>query len=64
MNGKEVNSTAAQQCVQRTAGSLRDLQAFSWLQVFSAIKPLSTPAPCPPLTQAVGRLSQNEDYIE
>ena len=44
---------AAQQCVQRTAGTLRDLQAFFSLRVFSAIRLLSPPAPCPPLTRAV-----------
>jgi hypothetical protein len=35
--------------VQRTAGSLRDLQAFSLLEVFSALRLLSAPAPRPPL---------------
>jgi hypothetical protein len=45
---------AFQQSVQRTAGSLRDLQVFFWLDVFSALKLLSTPAPRPPLTQTVG----------
>ena len=37
-------SPAVQQCVQRTAGSLRDLQAVFWLQVFSTSQSLSTPA--------------------
>ena len=44
---------AAQQCVQRTAGSLRVLQAGFWLRVFPALRLLPTPAPCPPLTPAV-----------
>jgi len=39
--------------VQRTAGIQCDLQAFSWLEVFSALRLLSAPAPRPPLTQTV-----------
>ena len=50
-----VPAKSAQQGVQRTAGTLRDLQAVSWLQAFSALRLLSAPAPCPPLTRAVRR---------
>ena len=38
----------AQHGVQRTAGILRDLQAFFWLQVYTALRLLFTPAPRPP----------------
>jgi hypothetical protein len=31
---------SAQHGVQRTAGSLRDLEAFFWFRVFSALKTL------------------------
>jgi hypothetical protein len=34
---------ATQQCVQRTAGILRVLQAVFWLQVFSAPRLFPTP---------------------
>jgi hypothetical protein len=40
----------AQHSVQRTAGSLRDLQAFSRLQAYTALKQFSRQ---PPLTQTV-----------
>jgi hypothetical protein len=43
---------AAQHSVQWTAGSLRDLQAFFWLQVYTALKQFSRQ---PPLTQTVSR---------
>jgi len=39
--------------VHPTLGSLRDLQAFFWLQVFSTSQTLSTPAPAR-VTQTVG----------
>ena len=41
--------------VQPTAGLLRDLQAFSMPKHYSALRHLSTPAPRPPLTRAVGQ---------
>jgi len=43
----------AQQSVQLTCGSLRGLEAFFWLWVFSTSQTLSTPAHTP-LTQTVG----------
>jgi hypothetical protein len=45
----------AQQGVQRTAGSLRVLQAFFLASSFFCSQAFLTPAPCPPLTRAVGR---------
>jgi len=38
--------------VQQTAGSLRDLQAFFWLQAYTALKQFSRQ---PLLTQTVGQ---------
>jgi len=40
--------------VHRTLGILRDLQAFFWLQVFSAPKQSPRPPQRQPLTQTVG----------
>jgi len=39
-----VSGQATQQSVHLTCGSLRDLQAFFWLRVFSTSQTLSTPA--------------------
>jgi len=44
--------------VQRTGGILRDLQAFFWLQAFSAPKQFS---PHPPLTQTVETVEKVEN---
>ena len=51
---RRVLHKACQQSVQLTCGSLRDLQAFFWLRVFSTSHAESTPAH-PPLTQTVGK---------
>jgi len=46
----------AQQSVHPTLGSLRDLQAFFWLRVFSTSQTLSTPAPA--------RVTQTVETVE
>jgi hypothetical protein len=55
---KSVNAVStkntAQQSVHPTCGSLRDLQAFFWLWVFSTSQTLSTPAHTR-VTQTVGK---------
>jgi len=38
-----LQNTVAQQSVQRIFGSLRDLQAFFWLRVFSALRHFPNP---------------------
>ena len=61
MNRKRVlRSKTAQQSVQRIFGSLRDLQAFFWLQVFSTSQTESQPTQNP-LTPAVGWLIPNRE---
>ena len=44
-------ASATQQSVQQTAGSLRDLEAFSWLRAYTALSQFSRQ---PLLTQTVG----------
>ena len=50
LHDKSYNPEACQQCVHRTAGTLRVLPAFSWLGQF----PVAPPVPLqPPITQTV-----------
>jgi hypothetical protein len=53
---------AAQHRVQRTAGSLRDLEAFFWLRFFSTSQTFSTPAHTP-LTQTVRQFLAKKSKI-
>jgi len=49
--------------VHPTLGSLRDLQAFFWLRVFSTSQTLSTPTPAR-VTQTVGWLSSKIKIVK